>query len=79
MDILKKIFPFSFRSKTIQELLINILIYIAINVVGGLVLGLLGILPLIGFVFSAVGGLLGVYTLAGVILASLHFWGMLKD
>ncbi len=79
MDILKALFPLSFRNKTIKDLLICILIYIAINVLGSLVLGLLSILPIIGFVFSFVSGLLGLYTLVGVVLASLRYWGLLKD
>ncbi len=79
MDILKKLFPLSFRSKSLKELLISILIYIAINLVGGLVLGLLSVVPLVGFVFAFLNGLLSLYTLVGVVLASLHFWGMLKD
>ncbi len=79
MDTLKKLFPLSFRNKSIKDLIVCILIYIAINVVGSLVLGLLSILPIIGFVFSFVSGLLGIYTLVGVVLASLSYWGLLKD
>ena len=79
MDILKSLFPWSFKNKTMKDLIISILIYMAINIVGGLVFGLLSVVPLIGFVFSLLGGLLGIYSLAGVILASLHFFGLLKD
>ena len=78
MDILKSLFPWSFKNKTMKDLIISILIYMAINIVGGLVFGLLSAIPLIGFVFSLLGGALGIYTLAGVILASLHFFGLLK-
>lgn len=78
MDILKSLFPWSFKNKTMKDLIVSILIYMAINIVGGLVFGLLSVVPLIGFVFSLLGGALGIYTLAGVILASLHFFGLLK-
>ena len=78
MDILKTLFPWSFKNKTMKDLIVSILIYMAINIVGGLVFGLLSAIPLIGFVFSLLGGALGIYTLAGVILASLHFFGLLK-
>lgn len=78
MDILKSLFPWSFKNKTMKDLIVSILIYMAINIVGGLVFGLLSAIPLIGFVFSLLGGALGIYTLAGVILASLHFFGLLK-
>ena len=78
MDTLKKLFPWSFKNKSMKDLIVSILIYMAINIVGGLVFGLLSAIPLIGFVFSLISGLPGIYTLAGVILASLHFFGLLK-
>ena len=78
MDALKILFPWSFKNKTMKDLIVSILIYMAINIVGGLVFGLLSAIPLLGFVFSLRGGALGIYTLAGVILASLHFFGLLK-
>ena len=59
MDILKSLFPWSFKNKTMKDLIISILIYMAINIVGGLVFGLLSVVPLIGFVFSLLGGALG--------------------
>ena len=78
MDALKILFPWSFKNKTMKDLIVSILIYMAINIMGGLVFGLLSAIPLLGFVFSLLGGALGIYTLAGVILASLHFFGLLK-
>lgn len=78
MDILKSLFPWSFKNKTMKDLIVSILIYMAVNIVGGFVFALLSGIPLIGFVFSLLGGALGIYTLAGVILASLHFFGVLK-
>ena len=78
MDILKTLFPWSFKNKTMKDLIVSILIYMAINIVGGIVCGLLASFPLVGFVVSLLGGALGIYTLAGVILASLHFFGLLK-
>ena len=78
MDALKILFPWSFKNKTMKDLIVSILIYMAINIVGGLVFGLLSAIPLLGFVFSLLGGALGIYTRAGGILASLHFFGLLK-
>ena len=42
MDMLKKYFPFSFKSKDVKDLVINIVIYLVIRILGGWVLGLLG-------------------------------------
>ena len=54
------------------------LIITAINFIGGLIIGLLSIIPFIGWLFSIVGALLEIYTLAGIILAILVFAKVLK-
>lgn len=79
MALIKSLFPFSFQSKTLKNLLITILIYIVLDVVCGLIVGLLGKIPLVGFLFSIVGWVLGLYFLVGIVLAILHFLGVLKE
>jgi len=78
MDMLKKFFPFSFKTANLRELIIRIAIYLVASVVIGALLGLLGKVPLIGFVFNFVAGLVGLYCLVGVVLAVLDFLKMLK-
>ena len=79
MALIKGLFPFSFQSGTLKELLITILIYIILDAVCGLIVGLLGKIPLIGFLFAIVGWVLGMYFLVGIVLAILHFLGVCKD
>lgn len=80
MDTIKKLFPFSFKgSKNLKDLIITVIVYILINVVVGFVLGLLDGLPLVGFLFSILGWLLGIYCFAGILLAVLSFLKVLKD
>lgn len=79
MDLLKKYFPWSFKANDVKALVIAIIIYIVIGFVGGLIIGLLGAIPFIGWLFSIVGGLLDLYTLIGIILAVLVFAKVLKD
>lgn len=78
MDMLKKFFPFSFKSKEVKDLIINIVIYLVVSIVGGWVLGLLGGIPVIGLVAGLVGSLLGLYCLVGIVLAVLDFLKILK-
>lgn len=78
MDFIKKFFPISLRANNIKELLITILIYAIVNLVAGFVLGLFSKLPLIGFVASFAGWLLGAYCAIGIIAALLLFFGILK-
>ena len=78
MSKAKKFFPLSFRGASLKDMLINILIYMAINVVSGWVLGLLSGIPLVGGVFTLAAWLISFYTFAGIIFAVLNYVGGLS-
>ena len=78
MDILKKLWPFSFRAKDVSNLIISLLIYIVIDIVCGVVIGLLAKLPLVGWLFGIVGGLVGLYAFVGIVVTVLVFFKILK-
>ena len=79
MDLVKKYFPYSFsKKKTRQDLIKAILIYLVAGFVGGLVIGLLGKIPLIGFLFGIVGTVVEIYVVAGIVLTVLDYKKMLK-
>ena len=70
MDILKKIFPISWKFKgEVKDLVIAIVIY----VVGGFILGLI---PIIGWLLSP---LISLYSLAGTVISILIFAKVIKD
>ena len=79
MDMLKKIFPFSFGVKDITALVVSLVIYIVGGAVIGLVFGLLAKIPLVGILFSIIGWLVGVYCLIGIILAVLEYFNLIKE
>ena len=79
MDFLKKAFPHAFKAHEVKDLIISLIIYIVISVVGGFVIGLLAKIPVIGLIFSLLGGLVGLYALVGIVLAILVFAKVLKD
>lgn len=79
MDTLKKLFPLAFKAKKdIGALIVNILIHIVADIVAGLLVGLLSGLPLIGWAFGLVGGLLGLYFTVSVVLSILDYLKILK-
>jgi len=79
MDLLKKLFPVSFKyADTVANLIIGILIYVVGGAVAGAVIGFLSAIPVIGFVFSLVGSLLGIYCFAGIVIEVLLFAKVLK-
>jgi len=78
MDLLKKVFPFSFKAKDLGKFIVSLLIYIVIGVVGGLVIGLLAKIPVIGLLAGILGALLDLYGLIGIVLAILVFVKVVK-
>ena len=79
MDILKKLFPISFRfADSVANLVIGILIYVVAGAIAGAVIGFLSSLPIIGIVFSLIGSLLGIYSVAGIVIEVLQFLKVLK-
>lgn len=78
MNFLKKFFPFSFKFTTTKEFVWTIILYVAAEVVAGIILGFLARIPFIGFTFSIASYLTGVYVTGGIVLAILHKVGVIK-
>ena len=80
MDVLNKFFPFSFKfkAKETEPFIISLIIYIVACAIGGVLIGLLASLPVVGFVFAAVGGLIDLYGLIGIVLAILVYLDVIK-
>ena len=87
MDILKKVFPFSFKkTKGVGDLIINILIYLLVGIAAGALIWLASMLTgwipvvgaLIGWLVGIIGALVDVYVLAGIVISILVFLKVLK-
>lgn len=73
MDILKKYFPIAFKAKELQAFIVSLVIFVIVDVVCGLVIGLLAQIPIIGIIFSIIGYAVGLYALVGIVLSILVF------
>lgn len=80
IDYLKMIWPtpFKVQEKDVVSLVMQLVIFLVLCTVGGLLIGLLAGLPIVGFIFVILGSLLDIYGLVGIILAVLKFLGMVK-
>ena len=86
MDLLKKLFPFSFGTKEVSHLVVRTIIYILAIAIGGVLLGIIGIVTglipivglLVGIVLGVIGGLLELYCLIGIVLLFLAHFDVLK-
>lgn len=79
MDMIKKIFPYSFGAKDLTNLAIKIVVYLVVGAVVGLLCGIIGLIPILGPIIGwLVGGVVGLYNLVGIILAVLDYLKVLK-
>lgn len=78
MNKLKRLFPRSFAADTVKGVLGALLYYVVVNIIGTFVFGALDGLPLLGFVFKVFQGLLMIYVFAGISLAVLKYFGVVK-
>lgn len=78
MDVLKKLFPLSFKAKDVASLIIYIIIYLVVGAIGGVLIGVLAGLPIIGIIFILIGSLIDIYVLAGIVIAILDYLKVLK-
>ena len=77
MSTLRKLFPRSFAVNSLSSLITTILVYVILNAVLGFVFGILSKIMLVGFVFSVLGGCLGLYFTAAIVVAILKFLNIL--
>jgi len=73
MDVLKKVFPFSFKSNDLTGFIVALIFYVIICGICGAIIGFLTKIPLLGIIFSILGSVLGIYGLIGIILSVLVF------
>ncbi len=75
MDTIKPFFPLNNKVQkgNAGSLAIAILLYLAVSVVCGIILGLLSLIPFVGILTTIVGALVGLYCLAGIVLAIVAF------
>lgn len=78
MELLKKIFPFSFGAKDVADLVIRIIIFVVAGVVAGVVIGLVSSIPVIGWPIGLLGGLVDLYVLAAIAVLVLDYTKVLK-
>ena len=78
MDMLKKFFPHAFKATELTPFIVSLVIYALIDIVRGVVIGILAKIPLIGIIFSLVGAVVGLYALVGIILSILVFVKVVK-
>ena len=89
MAFLKKCWPYSFtvEKKNVVSLVVNILVQLIAAVVAGLLIWVAGMITggipvlgwIIGILLGAVGTIIDLYCLIGIVVSVLNFCDVLKD
>ena len=88
MDVLKKIFPCSFKyTKSIGNLIVGIIVQALLAILAGFGIGLATLLtgwlpivgPILAWALGVVSGLIGFYVLVGIVIQVLVFLNIIKD
>ncbi len=80
MDALKKFFPLSFKYvKSVADLVIGILIYLVAGVIGGVIIGITAMIPIVNILAGLVGALLDLYVIAGIVILVLVYCKVIKE
>lgn len=87
MDILKKLFPFSFGKKAdVAALIINIILHLVVGLIAAAIIGLasmvLSVIPVIGGILAwaigVIAALVDLYVVIGIVLSVLDYCKILK-
>ena len=79
MEQMKKYFPFSFtEKKDVMALVVNVVLHIAASWIIAILLGILGLIPVVGWFTGLAGMLCELYLFAGIVLSVLDFCKVLK-
>lgn len=78
MDLLKKLWPFSFGTVEVKDLVIRAIIYVVVATVFSILIGVLSGIKVVGVIFSIIGALADIYSTAGLVLLFLSHFKVIK-
>ena len=79
MEVLRKLYPYSFQCKgELKKLVLTVVAYVVINAIIGLVLSVLGAVPILGLIFDVLGWFIGLYFIVAVITAIMSYFNILE-
>ncbi len=80
MDLLKTLWPtpFKIKPKDVGSFIVQLIVFAILCVVFSILIGVLAHIPVLGWIFGIVGGLVDLYCVIGIVLCVLKFLDVLK-
>lgn len=78
MDLLKQLWPFSFQTKNVSELIVKAILYVIFATLFSILMGVLSKIVVINVIMAIIGTLADIYLLIGLILLFLNYFKVIK-
>lgn len=78
MEFLKKVWPFSFETKDVTNLVVKAILYVLFLTVASVLMGVLSNVAVINVIFYVLGSLVDLYVLVGLVVLFLSYFKVLK-
>lgn len=78
MDFLRKLWPFSFETKSVSDLVLKAVLYVILAALFSILMGVVNNVIVLNVIMIIVGTLADIYLLVGLILLFLNYFKVLK-
>ena len=78
MELIKKLWPFSFETKSVSDLVLKAILYVILAALFSILMGVVNNVIVLNVIMIIVGTLADIYLLAGLILLFLNYFKVLK-
>lgn len=78
MDFLRKLWPFSFETKSVSDLVLKAILYVILAALFSILMGVVNNVIVLNVIMIIVGTLADIYLLVGLILLFLNYFKVLK-
>lgn len=78
MNLLRKLWPFSFETKSVSDLVLKAILYVILAALFSILMGVVSNIVVLNVIMTIVGTLADIYLLVGLILLFLSYFKVIK-
>ena len=78
MELLKQLWPFSFQTKNVSDLIIKVVLHVIFAALFSILVGVLSKVVVINVIMAIIGTLADIYLFVGLVLLFLNYFKVIK-
>lgn len=78
MDLIKQLWPFSFQTKNLSDLIIKVVLHVIFAALFSILIGVLSKVVVINVIMAIIGTLADIYLFVGLVLLFLNYFKVIK-